>query len=159
MVMAQGDGYAPRGRRAGARGSLDHSRSSRCGRPKRARRRSLWRGVGLDSGIRCRLPRPSLASEAVVEKGRGQGESTPGRGAGRSARVRRRREAPGALSLFPLRPAGGARRKAERSARGCSGLVPAQVPAQISAPAPTAAEMHEVCSHQGHEQQSVKAQC
>lgn len=69
-------------------------------------------GVGLGSGIRCRLPRPSLASEAVVEKGRGQGERTPGRGAGRSARVRRRREAPGALSLFPLRPAGGARRRA-----------------------------------------------
>ena len=124
-----------------------------------ARRRSLWRVVRLGSGIRRRLPRPSLASEAVAEKGRGQGESTPGRGAGRSARVRRRREAPGALSLFPPRPTGGARRRTERGARGCSGPVPAQVPAQISAPAPTAAEMHEVCSPQGHEQQAVKAQC
>ena len=53
-------------------------------------------------------PAPVLRQRPGAGNGRGQGEGAPG--AGRcSAPVRRRKEAPGALSLFPPRPAGGAR--------------------------------------------------
>lgn len=46
VVMEREDRYAPRGRRAGARGCLDHSQSSRREGVQDARRRSLWGGVG-----------------------------------------------------------------------------------------------------------------
>ena len=42
--------------------------------------------------------------------------------------------------------------------RGTPVAAGAQVSALAPAPAPNAAEMHKVCSHQGHEQQAVKAQ-
>lgn len=41
---------------------------------------------------------------------------------------------------------------------GRRSLLGLRVSALAPAPAPNAAEMHKVCSHQGHEQQAVKAQ-
>lgn len=137
-ATAQGEG--PGGDWPGLGGPWGHSQSSR-GRRRGARRRSLWgAAAAAGSGIRGRLPRPNPASGRGAGEGRGQGARAGAAGGGRRcAWPRLRREGPARLVC------------SRRDLQGARGGGPrGRPPARVPAPSPAAAEVHEVCGHQGH---------
>lgn len=111
-MMEREDGYAPRGRPAGARGCLDHSQSSRRnGSPRRAQAQSPGR-----SGTRLRNLASAAPPRSCVRGGGREGARPKREGSGGRGSGPRRRQALGAPSLFSPGPAGGARRRTQREA-------------------------------------------
>lgn len=78
-VMARGLGTHPGGGRPGLGGPWT-THSHRGEVVSCPRRRSLWGGASLGSGRHRQLPRPTLASEVGLERGRAKEGARPGRG-------------------------------------------------------------------------------
>lgn len=113
--MAWEDEYAPRGPRAGVRGSQDHSQSLQSRPPGLAQAQSLGRGQRRAREVAVRCPAPS-ASEVAPEKGRSQEGSHQDRG-GAKPRARGRGQEQGAR-VPGLGGAGGAKDKKRRAGVG-----------------------------------------
>ena len=148
------DGYAPRGRQTGARGSVDHSQSSLLRQPGRAQAQAQSSKQG---GSRLWNPPPDAPPPSCVRGGGGgtDGAQARARQARGGAGPRSAGAKPRARLVCSRRDLQGARGGGPRGTPVAAG---AQVSASVTAPTPNAAEMHKVCRHQDHEQQAVKAQ-
>lgn len=98
-------------------------------------------------------PAPVLRQRPGAGNGRGQERARQARGGARPRSADSKK--PRARLVCSRRDLQGARGGGPGGTPVAAG---AQVSALVPAPAPNAAEMHKVCSHQGHEQQAVKAQ-